>query len=156
LPIIALRGFCGIRHAEALRLTWEDVWSKEGIIEIAIEKSKTKQRRTVPRCKALETWLKPYRRFNGIIWKQSDSVFGHAQNALHKLISVSGDNVLRDAYASYRLAITQSADQVSLEMGNSSDMVFTHYAEVVTPNAAQEWFSLLPKIESAAVVNIQA
>jgi hypothetical protein len=99
----------------------------------------------------LETWLEPYRRFDGLIWKQSDSVFGHAQNALHKLISVSGDNVLRDAYASYRLAITQSADQVSLEMGNSPNMVFDHYREVVTPNAAQEWFSVAPVLEENVV-----
>ena len=63
-------------------------------------------------------------------------------------------NALRHSFASYRLADVQSAAQVSLEMGNSPQMVFKHYREIVKPSAAKEWFSLFPKSESN-IIQIQ-
>jgi len=31
-----------------------------------------------------------------------------------------------------------------LECGNSSDMIFQHYRELVTPDEAKAWFNILP------------
>jgi hypothetical protein len=52
---------------------------------------------------------------------------------------------LRHSYASYRLAAIQNAAQVALEMGNSSEIVFKHYRELVKPEAALKWFSIFPE-----------
>lgn len=142
LPVIALRGFCGIRREEVLRLSWEDVWSRDDHVEIPSEKAKTKTRRLIPRFAALETWLDSYRNMNGRLWKLSNNVFGHAQNDLYKQVGVSGDNVLRDAFATYRMAELQNEAQVAHEMGNSPRMIFKSYRELATPAEAERWFSV--------------
>ena len=53
-------------------------------------------------------------------------------------------NALRDSYASYRLAELQDAAKVAFEMGNSPEKLFRHYRELVGPDAAKEWFALMP------------
>ena len=54
-------------------------------------------------------------------------------------------NGLRHSFCSYRLAITKSAAQVSLEAGNSPKMLFENYRELVTEKAAKEYFGILPE-----------
>ena len=53
-------------------------------------------------------------------------------------------NVLRHSFISYRLAKLQDVNQVALEAGNSPAIVFKHYRELVTEEAAEEWFSIMP------------
>ena len=53
-------------------------------------------------------------------------------------------NALRHSFISYRVAETQDAAKVSLEAGNSPQMIFKHYRELVRPDAAKAWFSLVP------------
>ena len=43
-----------------------------------------------------------------------------------------------------RLAAIQDAAKVALEMGNSPQMLFKHYRELVTPDAAKSWFAIQP------------
>ena len=145
LPVMALRGFCGIRREEVLRLNWDDIWGRKDHIEIPAEKAKTKERRLIPRFAALEAWLNPYRNMVGRLWKRSNNVFGHAQNSLYKQIGVSGDNVLRDAFATYRMAELQNESQVAHEMGNSPRMIYKSYRELATPDEAERWFNIFPK-----------
>ena len=54
------------------------------------------------------------------------------------------NNVLRHSYISYRLATIQDANQVALEAGNSPAIIFKHYRELVTKEAAGEWFGIAP------------
>jgi hypothetical protein len=54
-------------------------------------------------------------------------------------------NALRHSFASYRLAAIQDAAKVALEMGNSPAMLFKHYRELVTPEAAAQWFAISPQ-----------
>jgi integrase len=60
-PLIAIGGLGGLRTAELLRLEWEDVWRVAGHIEISQTKSKTRSRRLVTICPALEEWLRCHR-----------------------------------------------------------------------------------------------
>ena len=154
LPVIALRGFCGIRREEVLRLNWEDIWRCKGHVEISAEKAKTKERRLIPRFNALEAWLNPYRSKVGRVWKRSNNVFGHAQNDLYKQMGVSGDNVLRDAFATYRMAELQNEAQVAYEMGNSPRMIFKSYRELATPAEAERWFSVAPDQRCKKIIQI--
>jgi hypothetical protein len=54
-------------------------------------------------------------------------------------------NALRHSYISYRIAVVQSAAQVALEAGNSPTIIFKHYRELVTKEAAAQWFGIMPK-----------
>ena len=53
-------------------------------------------------------------------------------------------NGLRHSFISYRVAETQNVAQVALEAGNSPQMIFKHYRELVTPKAAAGWFGIRP------------
>ena len=65
--IIALGGLAGLRTAELLRLTWDDVRHVRGHIEVTAGKAKTRQRRLVEIVPALAQWLAPYSEFTGRI-----------------------------------------------------------------------------------------
>ena len=54
-------------------------------------------------------------------------------------------NGLRHSYISYRVAQTQNVAQVSLEAGNSPQMIFRHYRELVRTGDALKWFRIAPK-----------
>ncbi len=51
-------------------------------------------------------------------------------------------NALRHSFISYRVAQTQNVAQVALEAGNSPQMIFKHYRELVRPAAAVAWFCI--------------
>jgi hypothetical protein len=53
-------------------------------------------------------------------------------------------NGLRHSFISYRLAILHDTARVALEAGNSPEVIFGHYRELVTPEAAQAWFDVKP------------
>lgn len=53
-------------------------------------------------------------------------------------------NALRHSFISYRVAETQDVAKVSLEAGNSPQMIFKHYRELVRPADAKTWFSIAP------------
>jgi len=53
-------------------------------------------------------------------------------------------NALRHSFISYRVADTQNVAQVALEAGNSPQMIFKHYRELVRPADAKTWFATLP------------
>lgn len=51
-------------------------------------------------------------------------------------------NALRHSFISYRLAAVQNTAQVALEAGNSPQMIFRHYRELVRPTEAEKWFAV--------------
>lgn len=53
-------------------------------------------------------------------------------------------NALRHSFISYRVAETQDVAKVSLEAGNSPQMIFKHYRELVRPADAVKWFAIQP------------
>ena len=53
-------------------------------------------------------------------------------------------NVLRHSFITYRLATVKSAEQVALEAGNFPAIIFRHYRELVTEEAAKKWFRITP------------
>jgi hypothetical protein len=54
------------------------------------------------------------------------------------------ENGLRHSFISYRLAILHDTARVALEAGNSPEVIFGHYRELVTPEQAQAWFNVRP------------
>ena len=143
LPHVAIGAFSGIRSAEIDRLEWQDVLWEQGYIEVKARKAKTKARRLVPLRENLRAWLAPYQKREGFVCHSSN----HSLR-LNYLGEKAGfgwrQNALRHSYASYRLAEIQDAGKVALELGNSPEKLFRHYRELVTPEAAKEWFGIMP------------
>lgn len=65
-------------------------------------------------------------------------------------------NGLRHSFISYRLAEIKNVHQVSLEAGNSPQMVFAHYRQLVTETQAKEWFEIVPPRDLDNVLPIPA
>jgi len=143
VPFLAIGAFAGLRHFEMLRLTWADIHFEEGHILVAAEKAKTAQRRIVPILPNLAAWLAPHRGHSGRICPHERMTA--PMGALAKDTGIVWpNNDLRHSFGSYRLAQIKNAAQVSLEMGNSPQMVFAHYREVVTEKQAGRWFGIVP------------
>jgi integrase len=54
-------------------------------------------------------------------------------------------NCLRHSFASYHLAMHESADKTALQMGHrSTTMLFEHYRELVTRSDAERFWGILP------------
>ena len=54
-------------------------------------------------------------------------------------------NALRHSFISYRVAETQDVAQVALEAGNSPQIIFQHYRELVRLKEAKRWFAITPE-----------
>jgi hypothetical protein len=65
----------------------------------------------------------------------------------NQLPTISGGwkkNALRHSFCSYRLAVIKDVAQVSLEAGNSPQMIHAHYKSLVTEKQGLEWFNIFP------------
>jgi hypothetical protein len=138
-------------------LEWKDVWFDKGVIEVGKDKAKTATRRLAPIVPALEAWLKPRAKTGPILPGIRDEFHFTKlfKDATSKLVDTQGvplvtlvHNGLRHSFCSYRLAVTKSAAQVSLEAGNSPKMLFENYRELVTEKAAKEYFGILPETKA--------
>src|SRR5437016_1525720 len=141
----AIGAFTGLRSAELIRLEWEDVNFARGHIQVGKAKAKTATRRLVPIQPNLIQWLSPYRGQSGRVFAS-----GHAAcRAIAQAKDVVGDwptNALRHSYATYRLAQSQDAARVALEMGNSPQMLFRNYRELADEHDAAAWFAIAPAL----------
>jgi integrase len=160
LPVVAIGAFAGVRTAELQRLTWQDIDLAGGFITVGAAQAKTASRRLVPITPNLAAWLAPYAKQRGTVWKSSATALEeHRAETVKKSGVPWKHNALRHSFCSYRLADIQNAAQVSLEAGNSPQMIFRHYRELVKPEAAKAWFAVgpeqpanvLPMKEAAAV-----
>jgi integrase len=154
IPWLAIAGFAGLRSAEIKRLDWSEVNLKERHIEIKASKAKTAARRLVPITDNLAQWLAPHAEESGCVvnfeswWNQIPKVV-EAVNTRRERNGLPQNfkwrhNALRHSFCSYRLAVIKNAAQVALEAGNSPQMIFRHYRQVVTEAEAAKWFSITP------------
>ena len=149
---IALTAFAGVRAEEILRLDWLDVERCPGFIEVAAHKAKTASRRIVPISDNLAKWIAVAPRSEGRIWPQSKAWFFEAiRNAATAARVTWKHNAPRHSYISYRLAEIQDVNRVALEAGTSPKMIHKHYRELVTPEQAKTWFSIVPEIAENVV-----
>ncbi len=156
LPCIALGAFAGLRAAEIERLNWADIDLAGGFIHISSDNAKTRSRRLVTILPNLSAWLAPFAKQSGLIWKRTQNDLKDERAATVKASGVKWkDNGCRHSFISYRLAEIQNAAQVALEAGNSPNVVFKHYRELVKPSAAKAWFAVSPEMP-ANVTSIAA
>lgn len=150
VPFLVLGAFAGLRHAEILRLDWQEVDLAGGHIEVKAAKAKTASRRLVPIPDNLKQWLTPYHEESGKVvgLQQVD----HLLNELAIKTEVKWKhNGLRHSFISYRVAEIQNVNQVALEAGNSPKIIFSNYRELVKPAAAAKWFTIEPETSENVV-----
>jgi Site-specific recombinase XerD len=144
LPWVVCAAFIGARVSELKNLDWKQINFERGFVEVASKKVRTKARRLVPLHNALRAWLAPYRQESGPI-----NVYAAPRTILTQLAKEAGlavrKNGFRHSYISYRLAVINDTARVALEAGNSADIIFQHYRELVTPEEAKAWFSTMPE-----------
>jgi integrase len=146
IAAVAIGAFAGLRHAEVTRLTRDEVSIERGFIEVRASKSKTAQRRLVTISENLRSWLDHHHvgvHDHHVCPKYYRRLFRVAHKAAG--IPVWPKNALRHSFASYHLALHRNAAATALELGHTETRtLFAHYRELVTPEAAQEYFSILP------------
>jgi integrase len=152
VPWLAIGAFAGLRSAEIDRLDWSEVNLTERHIEIKASKAKTAARRLVPIMDNLAQWLTPYAKPSGKVigfrrwWKQIAAITKVINSKRTSETKFAWKhNALRHSFCSYRLAAIKNAAQVALEAGNSPQMIFRHYRQVVTEAEATKWFSITPE-----------
>jgi integrase len=156
-PAMAIGAFAGIRTAEVCRLDWTEVNLEKGLIEIKKGKAKTRSRRLVPITTNLALFLKDVAQPTGPVWP-------HSEPFLFDLMRDAGNNggvkwkhnALRHSFISYRVAKMKNVNEVSMEAGNSPDMIFKHYRELVTEKEADAWFGVTPAAVKAARVELES
>ncbi len=142
LPLYAIGAFAGLRAAELARLAWSAVDLDRRIIELRADQAKTASRRIIPVSENLAQWLSLVPRQGKVI---PDGDYFRQATALARKAGVGWPhNVLRHSFISYRVALIQNANQVALEAGNSTSIIFKHYRELVTRDAAEAWFAIAP------------
>lgn len=147
VPYLALGFFAGLRTAELDRLDWADV---NGEVRIEAGVAKTASRRVIPILPNLAAWIAPHRRKAGSVRP------ANAKRLLARVLRASDvtwkANGMRHSFASYRLAATQDAPKVSLELGHMSPaLVFRHYRALVREEDAGRYFSITPETESKVI-----
>jgi integrase len=145
-PLIAIGGLAGLRTAELLRLDWADVWRVPGHIEITAGKSKTRQRRLVEVCPALDSWLQPYRSItSGKPWTFHEITFQeHFRDLCERAKVARKSNGLRHAFCTYHFAAYANENQTAQQAGNSPAMIHAHYKGLATKTEAEKWFNVHP------------
>jgi integrase len=155
VPWLAIGGLAGLRSAELGRLDWSEVNLAERYIEIKASKAKTAARRLAPITDSLAAWLAPYTKPAGKVtgfeswWNQIPKLVEEMNRVRHERGNMAKfvwkHNGLRHSFCSYRLASIKNAAQVALEAGNSPQMIFKHYRQLVTESEAGKWFSVQPQ-----------
>jgi integrase len=158
VPVIALGAFAGLRTSELLQLDWGEIDSERGFVAIAAAKAKTARRRLVTILPALRAWLQPFtHRKEGRVYPLGRRTYFYSTERLKTAAGLAKwpQNGLRHSFASYHLAHFQNAAQLMLELGHSTTrLIFEHYREVVTPQAAAQYWRTLPASQPDNVVQI--
>jgi integrase len=134
--VLAIRYFAGLRAAEVARMDESDIGPK--YITVPAHKAKTRQRRLVTIQPALRAWLDLGGELPGQTCEQQ------IWELVRKINVPWPRNCTRHSWVSYHLAQFGSAANTAMEAGHSEAMLYAHYRALVTPEAAAEFWAILP------------
>jgi integrase len=156
LAVAVVAGFCGLRRAEIHGQVWEDIDLAEKFLRVTKAKRGTPARRLVPLCDAAIEWLMLCGDRTGPICE------GVGLDRVRKLAREASpvielpENCFRHAFISHRVAQTGNIPEVSIEAGNSPQVVVRHYRELVTKYEGQAWFAIHPESAAPRAVRMHA
>jgi integrase len=147
--LFAVMVFAGLRPSEAEALQWEDIKLDRGFLEA--KRGFRADNRNVRLSDNLVDWLEPLRT-EGLVFK------GHTRrwrDRVQRAISTDAEalpvwpqDVLRHSFGSYHLEKHKDAVNTAHEMGHRGNprMLYAHYRELVTPEAAEEFWKIIPPV----------
>lgn len=154
LPAFVVSLFCGLRSAEAARLTWGSVDLEQNHVEVRAGAAKTASRRLVPLPAAAVEWLLPHR------GSPKARVYPEHGSGLPKRVTEAAqaagvrrvDNGARHSFVTYRVALTGDVPRAALEAGNSPTVIHAHYRGLTTKADAERFFNIRPDAASNVLV----
>jgi integrase len=126
VPILVLQAFCGVRLAEAQRITWGNIImdGKNPYVELPSTVTKTNRRRNPPIPKNALAWLRPLR---GLPKTSIEVTHDKYHSALQAAAAAAGvdwkPNILRHSFGTYRLGVVKSAAQVAEATGTVASRI---------------------------------
>jgi integrase len=148
LPVIVLQLFCGLRRSEAEELSWDAIGDE--FVEVKAHLAKTRRRRLNKITPQLRAWLDLARAAGGKL-----PALNYADK-FKLILEKAGlrqkwdQNALRHSFASYHFAKFKNENETAALMGNSPQMVFQHYRELVRPEIAEKYFAIMPPADGTA------
>ena len=142
LATLVLCLFAGIRPEEARRMEWVNIGPE--FIEITGAKAKTRRRRLVPITPQLRAWLDAACKAESELPVRNFPNKFNRVRRLAKILDGWPQDAMRHSFASYHLAKHRNENETALVMGNSPQMLFNHYREIVRPDEAAKFFSIMP------------
>ena len=166
LKVLVLGGFCGMRYAEVMRLTGQNVDLTTG--EIHVEKMKTETRgireRFVTLIEPAKAWLAwceaqkpslnpgPSPKTNIFVGINDKNLRTHRE-AMCKAVGIKAwpTNVLRRSFGSYHLAAYENGAATAAIMGHTTaDTTYAKYRKARRKADGDAWFALTPEKVTAA------
>jgi len=155
VPMLTIGAFAGLRDAEIKRLDWAEVDLARGHVEVKGSKAKSARRRIVPMQPNLAAWLTPYAAMSGRVVPTNERKKLDAVCEAAKLVRWP-KNGLRHSFASYRLEAIHDAPRVATELGHTSPkMLYSTYRELVLPEEAERYWSILPVPDALNVIALR-
>jgi integrase len=142
LATIVICLFAGVRPEEARRMEWANIGPD--FLEVTSAKSKTRRRRLVPLTPQLRAWLDLARALGSELPARNVPDKFNRVRRLAGLFKGWPHDAMRHSFASYHLAKHRNENETALVLGNSPQMIFSHYREVVRPDEAEKFFGILP------------
>ncbi|MGI8821208.1 MAG: tyrosine-type recombinase/integrase [Chthoniobacterales bacterium] len=145
LPFWAIGCFAGLRRSEIERLDWADIDFEAKTVHVHGRQRKTERsRRFVDMQPNLIAWLAPHRQITGRVTPTNLRKHFDAHREAAGLLDNWPDNACRHSFGSYHLAKFKNARALALQMGNSEDVIFKHYRQLVKPNEADCYWKIRP------------
>lgn len=145
LPYWAIGLFAGLRPSEIRNLQWSDVDFDDSLV--TVRSGKTGRKRFVHMQPNLIAWLNPYR-FQKREGKVVRPVNFRKQSAEDKIAAGLMDrwpvNGMRHSFGSYWLAQFNDINALAVQMGNSPEVIESHYRKAVRPKEARRYWAILP------------
>ena len=146
LPVIVLQLFGGLRRSEAEELSWDAIGDE--FVEVKAHLAKTRRRRLNKITPQLRAWLDLAHDIGGKLpaINYADKLKLILEKA--QLRQEWDQNALRHSFASYHYAKFKNENETAALMGNSPQMVFQHYRELVKPEVAERYFAIMPPADA--------
>jgi len=149
VPFFALCLFAGIRpNGEISKLLAADIRLENNAISIEPYVSKVGMRRLADIQPNLAAWLRAYPLKDYPIIPPKMKNMAGKLTRIRKKFSLAPD-VLRHTFISMHVAKFRSMGDTALQAGNSESIIRRHYLNVTTPQEAEEFFKILPKLRAA-------
>lgn len=144
LAFFALALFAGVRPQELEGVTWQNVGAVTVTIDAAA--SKVRKRRIVHLHENTVEWINFARETGALLPYQMNFRTNTLRKAAKHLGFPSGweQDILRHSAASYWMAASGDATFVSRNLGNSPEILLTHYLQLVTAESAAAFWSIRP------------